>query len=72
LGAIGVLFDSFSMLPSVDFHDKTGLLAQKVDNVSAKRNLSPEFPALKPPGAQVVPEPSLRIGQVRSKLLRIA
>jgi hypothetical protein len=60
------------MLPSIDLHDETGLFAQEIDNVAAQRNLTPEFPALKPAGAKVVPEPSLRVGQLRSKFLRIA
>jgi hypothetical protein len=58
------------MLPAVELHDQPSLDACKVDNVSAKWVLAPEFVPTQPPIAQVPPKPCLGIRLCLSQFSR--
>jgi hypothetical protein len=50
------------VLPSVDFNDEAALVAHKIENVFAQRNLAAKAEAIQAMRTQCVPKPSLGIG----------
>jgi len=55
------------VLSAIEFDDESWAKAGEVDDVATQRNLSPEFDALAPPGAQAGPEPDFMRRHVLSQ-----
>ena len=52
------------VLAAVDFHDQPSLVAHKIGNVAADRDLAAELVPRHSMGAQYLPGPPLRLGHV--------
>jgi len=55
------------VLSAIEFDDEFRTKTGEVDNVATQRDLSPEFDALAPPGAQAGPEPDFMRRHVLSQ-----
>ena len=67
-GPVALIFGSFGMLPSVQFHDEAHFKADEIDNVSSNGGLPAEFMTTEPIGVEMSPQNTLGIGRMSAEM----